>query len=83
MGIHLDFNTLLLIISAFYFVLFVLTSDTVINRVFNIQQGLILIVKAFDNINTSFNNIHDVNNENIELYHNATGQVRYTEKKEF
>ena len=62
MLLHFDINFLLLIISAFYILLFTFTSDTVINRLFNIQQVFILISKVFDNLNTSFNNIHDLHN---------------------
>lgn len=53
---QLDINTLLLNLSAFYILLILLASDTVINRMFTIQQGLILINKGFNDMCSIFNN---------------------------
>ena len=47
---QLGFNKLLIILSGFYILLNILASDTFINRMYNIQQGLILIIKSFDDL---------------------------------
>ena len=75
MLLQFDFNILLLIISGFYFVLFILSFDIVINRFFNIHQGVILICNGLNNIYSSFNNIAGsgyVGEDNVDNVDNSS-----------
>ena len=44
-----------------------MTSETVINRLFHIHQGFILICNGLDNFNSSFNNINEDINYNVDI----------------